>query len=119
VIPFSTGSAWEGGDLILWPLKMRIEIQEGEGFLFLGSLIAHQAGEVTKGVRNSLDLFVHKSNFDCLGRWMDREMGGERGKGKEKETEVRGRERVERNRKQRKEERREIRQRKMGEKKRG
>jgi hypothetical protein len=69
VIPYGE---WSGGDLILWPLKLRVQISEGEGFFFLGRLIAHSVTEVV-GMRNSVDAFIHKSNFDCLSRKMKEE----------------------------------------------
>ncbi len=69
VIPYGE---WSGGDLILWPLKLRVQISEGEGFLFLGRVIAHSVSEVV-GMRNSVDAFLHKSNFDCLRRKMKEE----------------------------------------------
>ena len=37
---------WTGGDLVLWPLKMRIQILEGEGFFFLGAITAHCGTEI-------------------------------------------------------------------------
>jgi len=69
VIPYGE---WSGGYLILWPLKLRVQISEGQGFFFLGRLIAHSVTEVV-GMRNSVDAFIHKSNFDCLSRKMKEE----------------------------------------------
>jgi len=51
VVPWGS---WKGGDMILWPLKMRIQIQEGEGFMFLGGLIAHSVTMLTDGMISTL-----------------------------------------------------------------
>ncbi|KAG0123255.1 hypothetical protein HOY82DRAFT_619514 [Tuber indicum] len=64
VLPF--GDGFSGGELILWPLKIKVELRIGDGFFFFGSLLGHQVDRVTSGVRHSLDLFTHKSNFDVL-----------------------------------------------------
>jgi hypothetical protein len=58
---------YEGGGLILWPLRMVIKLQPGDAFFFMGSLIAHNVHEVV-GVRNSIDLFCHKTMLT----WKDR-----------------------------------------------
>ena len=58
--------------MILWPLKLRVQISEGEGFFFLGKVIAHSVSEVV-GMLNLLDAILHKSNFDCLRRKMKEE----------------------------------------------
>ena len=49
---------YEGSCLVLWQLKMAVELQPGDAFFFVGSLIAHNVQDV-KGVRNSIDLFCH------------------------------------------------------------
>jgi hypothetical protein len=51
---------YEGGGLVLWPLKMVVKLQPGDAFFFMGSLIAHNVHEVI-GVRHSIDLFCHKT----------------------------------------------------------
>ena len=51
---------YEGGGLILWPLKMVVKLQPGDAFFFMGSLIAHNVHKVV-GVRHSIDLFCHKT----------------------------------------------------------
>jgi len=66
VLPF--GSGFGGGDLILWQMKMRIGLGVGDGFFFFGSMVAHQVSTITEGVRNSLDLFTHASNFNLLAK---------------------------------------------------
>lgn len=63
VAPFGEGS--QSGELVLWQMKMRIGLEIGDGFLFYGSLVAH---EVTAGVRNSIDLFTHASNYELLAK---------------------------------------------------
>jgi hypothetical protein len=49
---------YNGGGLVLWPLKIVMELEPGDAFFFMGSLIAHNVAEV-EGVRNSIDLFCH------------------------------------------------------------
>ena len=49
---------YEKSSLVLWQLKMVVELQLGDAFFFMGSLIAHNVQDV-KGVRNSIDLFCH------------------------------------------------------------
>ena len=65
---------------MLWPLKMRVQISEGEGFLFLGHLIAHSLTAIT-GMRNAVNFFIHESNFDCLKRKLKEYKRGSRKKG--------------------------------------
>ena len=66
VVPF--GDGFGGGDLVLWEMKMRIGLQVGDGFFFFGSMVAHKVAPITDGIRNSLDLFTHASNFHVLER---------------------------------------------------
>ena len=66
VAPF--GDGFGGGDLVLWQMRMRIGLEIGDGFFFYGSTVAHEVMEVTEGVRNSIDLFTHASNFALLAR---------------------------------------------------
>ena len=58
---------YEGGRLVLWQLKMVVELQPGDAFFFMGSLIAHNV-HVIEGVRHSIDLFCHKNVL----AWKDR-----------------------------------------------
>ena len=51
---------YNGGGLVLWQLEMIVELEPGDAFFFMGSLIAHNVGEI-EGVRNSIDLFCHKN----------------------------------------------------------
>ncbi len=60
VIPFGN---YEGGDLVLWGLKMRMELRPGDVFLFFGSLIAHKVDGITSGKRNVVDMFTHYNVF--------------------------------------------------------
>ena len=49
---------YKGGALVLWQLKIIVELEPGDIFFFMGSLIAHNVGEI-EGVQNSIDLFCH------------------------------------------------------------
>ena len=51
---------YKPGVLLLWQLKMIVELEPGDAFFFMGSLIAHNVGK-TEGVRNSINLFCHKN----------------------------------------------------------
>ncbi|PWW79103.1 hypothetical protein C7212DRAFT_360620 [Tuber magnatum] len=64
VAPFWDG--FQGGELVLWQMGMRIGLEIGDGFFFYGSLVAHEVMKVTAGVRNSIDLFTRASNFKLL-----------------------------------------------------
>lgn len=66
VAPF--GDGFRGGELVLWQMKMRIGLEIGDGFFFFGSLVAHEVMDVTEGVRNSIDLFTHVSNYQLLAK---------------------------------------------------
>ena len=63
-----------GGYLIFWQAKIIYEVCRGDCLLFMGSVIAHQVSEITSGMRNSIDLFCHKSTMDWKRR-MDVESG--------------------------------------------
>ncbi len=67
---------YNGGGLVLWQLEMVMELEPGDAFLFMGSLIAHNVGEI-EGVRNSIDLFCHKNVLSWKDR-CDEERRGER-----------------------------------------
>ena len=69
---------WEGGDLVLWQVRSIIELKPGDAFFFMGSLIAHGNTKIKSGIRNSVNLFTHKSNMD----WIKRDPNTRRGKGK-------------------------------------
>ena len=64
VVPF--GDGFQNGGLVLWQMKMRVGLEIGDGFFFYGSTVAHEVAEVTAGVRNSIDLFTHASNYQLL-----------------------------------------------------
>ena len=66
VAPF--GEGFQGGELVLWQMKMRIGLEIGDGFFFFGSMVAHEVMDVTAGIRNSIDLFTHASNFHLLAK---------------------------------------------------
>jgi hypothetical protein len=51
---------YKEGVLVLWQLKMIVELKPSDAFFFMGSLITHNIGEI-EGVRNSIDLFCHKN----------------------------------------------------------
>ena len=51
---------YKEGSLVLWQLGMIMELEPSDAFFFMGSLIAHNVGEI-EGVQNSLILFCHKN----------------------------------------------------------
>ena len=58
---------YKEGALVLWQLKMIVELESGDAFFFMGSLIAHTLSEI-EGIWNSIDLFCHKNILS----WKDR-----------------------------------------------
>ena len=66
VVPWGN---WEGGELTMWPLKLRWQLQPGDAVFFAGSVIAHGVEDVSTGVRNSLDLFTHRSSV----KWAEKQ----------------------------------------------
>ena len=58
---------YQGGGLVLWQLKMVVDLRPGDAFFLMGSLIAHNVQGV-EGVRNSIDLFCHCTVLS----WKDR-----------------------------------------------
>jgi|HubBroStandDraft_2_1064218.scaffolds.fasta_scaffold69967_2 hypothetical protein len=67
---------YKGGSLVLWQLEMIMELEPGDAFFFMGSLIAHNVGEI-EGVRNSIDLFCHTNVLSWKDK-CDEERRGER-----------------------------------------
>jgi len=65
VVPYGY---YDGGDLILWQAKCIVELCPSDAILFIGSLICHENTKITQGVRNSVNLFKHKSNIDWIKR---------------------------------------------------
>ena len=57
VIPYGD---WQGGEIILWDLKQRVELKEGQALFFHGRIIIHNAWRI-EGKRNYVDLFIHES----------------------------------------------------------
>ena len=57
-----------GGNLIFWQAKIIYQVCHGDCLLFMGSVIAHQVSEIISGMRNSIDLFCHKSTMDWKRR---------------------------------------------------
>ena len=57
VIPYGN---WQGGETILWDLKQRVELKEGQALFFRGRIIIHNTWRI-EGERNCLDLFIHES----------------------------------------------------------
>jgi hypothetical protein len=53
---------YKGGDLILWGLKMRVEMRPCDVFFFYGSIISHNVTAV-EGDRDSVNLFTHHSTL--------------------------------------------------------
>lgn len=62
MVPYSKGG-WTGGDLILWQLKLKVQVSRGEVLFFLGDALAHELTEVI-GERSEVDLFVGKKTFE-------------------------------------------------------
>jgi hypothetical protein len=67
---------YNGGGLVLWQLKMVMELEPGDAFFFMGSLIAHNIGEI-EGVRSSIDLFCHTNVLSWKDK-CDEERRGEK-----------------------------------------
>lgn len=61
VCPFGD---YKGGDLILWPLKIVLELRPGDCAVFAGARILHSIEPITHGLRNSIDLFSHQGVLD-------------------------------------------------------
>ena len=51
---------YKGGGLVLWQLKIVVELEPSDAFFFIGLLIVHNVGKI-EGVWNSIDLFCHKN----------------------------------------------------------
>ena len=58
VIPYGD---YDGGDLIRWQVKCILELRPGDALLFMGLLICHGNTRITRGIRNSVNSFTHKS----------------------------------------------------------
>jgi hypothetical protein len=55
--------SWEEfkeGVLVLWQLKMIMELEPDDAFFFMGLLIVYNVGEIER-VWNSIDLFYYKN----------------------------------------------------------
>lgn len=65
VVPFGD---FGGAELVLWSCGRIIQTLPGDILIFEGSKLPHQVAEITHGIRHSLDLFTHKSNFDAASR---------------------------------------------------
>lgn len=55
-------------NLVLWPLKVVMELKPGDTLFFFGYLIAHEVTPVSASLMNSLDLITHKSCLDWKKR---------------------------------------------------
>ncbi len=73
IAPFSS---YKGGVLVLWGLKMRVEMRPGDVFFFYGSIISHNVTAV-EGDKNSINLFTHHSTLV----WADRVLKGKKKSG--------------------------------------
>jgi hypothetical protein len=60
VIPWGE---YSGGELTMHNLKIRWQLRPTDVLFFAGSIISHGVEDVTKGIRNSLDLFTHASSI--------------------------------------------------------
>ena len=56
---FSYGD-WQGGEIILWDLKQKVQLKEGQAVFFQGRIIIHNACRIV-GVRNYMDLCIHET----------------------------------------------------------
>ena len=65
---------YQGGELILWQLRLKVALRPGDAFFFAGSLIAHNAQDIV-GERNSIDVFCHHNVLS----WRDQEVATRRG----------------------------------------
>ena len=63
VIPYNH---YDGGDVVLWQAKCMFELRPGDALLFMGSLICHGDAKIAPGVRNSVNLFTHKSDVGWI-----------------------------------------------------
>ena len=59
---------YDGGDLIVWQVKCILELRPGDALLFMGSLICYGNMRITRGIRNSVNSFTHKSMIDWIRR---------------------------------------------------
>jgi len=57
-----------GGDLVLWQAKCVVGLRPGDALLFMDSLICHGNTKITRGARNSVKLFTHKSRINRTQR---------------------------------------------------
>jgi hypothetical protein len=57
---------YTGGGLTMYNLRLRWELKPGDVIFFAGRVVSHGVEEVTSGVRNSLDLFVHNSTVQWV-----------------------------------------------------
>ena len=56
IVPYGD---WKGGDILLWNVRKRIELREGEALFVRGSVILHNEGKIQEGgIRNCVDLFT-------------------------------------------------------------
>ena len=71
VVPYGD---WEGGDLLLWEPRQRIQFRQGQAIFFRAASITHNAWNI-HGSRNCVDFFTHENvlQFDKVhrrhGRW--------------------------------------------------
>jgi hypothetical protein len=64
LVPFGN---FTGGAVILWPLKVVVEVNPGDVLFFMGAVTAHSTEAVTSGRRDCLHLFSRQHMFD----WVD------------------------------------------------
>jgi len=65
VVPYGN---YRERDLIPWQAKCIIELLLGNALLFGGSLICQNNNKITGGIRNSVNLFIHKGSMDWIRR---------------------------------------------------
>ena len=57
VIPYGD---WEGGDLLLWEIRQRLQFRQGHALFFRSRVLTHNACGIS-GLRNCVDLFTHEN----------------------------------------------------------
>lgn len=62
---------YEGGDLLLWQLKLRIQLRPGDVVMFNSALLAHNSTEV-KGERGAVEFFTRKGVVTYKRKQMER-----------------------------------------------
>ncbi|KAG0137820.1 hypothetical protein HOY82DRAFT_546779 [Tuber indicum] len=78
VIPFGA-EGWEGGEIALWQLGLKVEVRRGECLFFNDAVIAHRTLPVTTGRRNFVELFCDSSIYNVAEKKRKVQWGARRG----------------------------------------